>query len=287
MDSQRKGLGRGLASLIPIGRSEPPPPTSKENPRVPISQIIPNPLQPRKKFDEAKIAELASSIREKGIIQPLIVSLRDGKYELVSGERRFRAAILAGVKEVPVVVREVTPSEKLEIAIIENVQREDLDPIEEAAAYQELSDRFHYTQEEVARKVGKDRTTVANAVRLLKLPTKIREALQGGEMTVGHARALLGVPEIERQLYFADGVVREGWSVRELETRIASRRGGTGRRRAASMKALPQKLVQILDLLRRQLGTQVKIIPSGTKGKIIIEYYSELDLDRVCQSLIR
>ncbi len=295
MEAQKKGLGRGIASLIPVKRETPTPtpqvgaqPTTEGKGflMIALGDISPNPNQPRKFFDEEKIKELASSIKDKGILHPLIVTQRNGRFELVSGERRFRAAAVAGLKQVPAIVREAEPSETLELAIIENVQREDLDPIEEGTAYQELMDRFSYTQEQVAEKVGKDRATVANTIRLLKLPTKAKQALQSGQISVGHARALLGVSEIEKQLYFVDRIAEEGWSVRELEMRVASKRVLKPGRKSGELKALPPKFVSLLDNLRRKLGTQVRLVPSGEKGKIIIEYYSEVDLDRVYQSLI-
>ncbi len=288
MEAERKGLGRGLASLIPVKREEPSPLESKPYLTLPISQIIPNPLQPRKYFDDKKIEELAASIREKGVLQPLLVVRKNGKYELISGERRFRAAKLADLREIPVMVRELQPVETLELAIIENVQREDLDPIEEASAYQELIDRFGYTQEDVARKIGRDRTTVTNMLRILKLPLKVKQALQAGELTMGHARALLGIPEIEKQLYFVDRIIQEGWSVRELELRVASKRVlAPSRRKIKQVQPLPLAIVRIIDELRRCLGTQVRAVPSGKKGKIIIEYYSESDLDRLYKAFTK
>lgn len=287
MDLPRKGLGRGIASLIPVKREEETDEGAKPFLMLPLSQITPNPHQPRKFFDEQKIVDLAASIREKGILLPLIVTRRNGKFELVSGERRFRAAALAGLKEIPAILREAEAAETLELAIIENVQREDLDPIEEAAAYQDLMDRFGYTQEDVARKVGKDRATVANMLRLLKLPSKVKEALQSSRISIGHARALLGVPEIERQIYFIDKISEEGWSVRELELRIATKRLIGLSRRKRRLPSLSLALVQIVDDLRRRLGTQVRVVPSGVKGKIIIEYYSEVDLDRIYHTLVK
>src|SRR3989338_1782478 len=287
MDPQKKGLGRGLAALIPV-RREPISEIKEQKPflTIPLDIVVPNALQPRKFFDEEKIRDLANSIREKGVLQPILVTRRGDKYELVAGERRLRAAAVAGLKEIPVIIREVEPSERLELAIIENVQREDLDPIEEAAAYQELIDQFSHTQEQVAEKVGKDRATVANTIRLLKLSTKAKQALQSGQISVGHARALLAVPELEKQIYFIDRIVEEGWSVRELEARVASKRVLRLGRKGRELKALPSKLVHLLDSLRRRMGTQVRIAPQGEKGKIIIEYYSEVDLDRVSQSLL-
>jgi ParB family chromosome partitioning protein len=294
MESQRKGLGRGIASLI---RPVPAPaetsilpavtPSSAQQPyfKVPIGQVIANPNQPRKFFDESKIAELSQSLKDKGMLHPLIVTQKNGRYELVSGERRLRAARLAGLAEVPVILREAGASEVLELAIIENVQREDLDAIEESAAYQELMDKFGYTQEQVAQKVGKERATVANLLRLLKLPLKAKEALQSGKISMGHARALLAVTEIEKQIFFVDRIVEEGWSVRELEMRVAAKRVLKPGKKTREIKSLPPKYVSLLDNLRRRLGTQVRLTPSGEKGKIIIEYYSEVDLDRICQSL--
>lgn len=297
MDPQKKGLGRGIASLIPVKKDAPvTPPESLDAEgeqrnvwKVPIEQVVANPHQPRKFFDEEKINELAGSIRDKGILHPLIVTRKgDGQYELVSGERRLRAARVAALTEVPIIVREEAgPSEVLELAIIENVQREDLDPIEEGAAYQELMDKFAYTQEQVAQKVGKDRATVANILRLQKLSTKAKQALQSGKITMGHARALLAVPEIEKQLYFIDRISEEGWSVRELEMRVAAKRVLKPGKKTGEVKALPPKYVSLLDTMRRRLGTQVRLVPSGEKGKIIIEYYSESDLDRLYQSLVR
>lgn len=295
MDPQKKGLGRGIASLIPVKKEAPsaaPNPVSEgERPiwTVPIDQVAANPHQPRKFFDDEKIAELAGSIRDKGILHPLIVTRKgEGRFELVSGERRLRAAKVAGLAEVPIIVREEAgPSEVLELAIIENVQREDLDPIEEGAAYQELIDKFSYTQEQVAQKVGKDRATVANILRLQKLTTKAKQALQVGKISMGHARALLAVPELEKQIYFIDRIAEEGWSVRELEMRVAAKRVLKPGKKMGEVKALPPKYVSLLDTMRRRLGTQVRLVPSGEKGKIIIEYYSESDLDRLYQSLIK
>lgn len=293
MEPQKKGLGRGIASLIPskapIAPEASVPGDDKPFMTVPIDFVIPNPLQPRKFFDEEKINELAGSIKEKGILHPLIVAKRtDGRFDLVSGERRLRAARVAGLPEVPVIIRdEAGPSEILELAIIENVQREDLDPIEEGAAYQDLMDKFGYTQEQVAQKVGKDRATVANLLRLQKLSTKGKQALQAGKISVGHARALLAVPELEKQIYFIDRISEEGWSVRELEMRVAAKRVLKTGKKTGEMKALPPQYVSLLDTLRRKLGTQVRLVPSGEKGKIIIEYYSESDLDRLYQALIK
>ncbi|MBI2067160.1 MAG: ParB/RepB/Spo0J family partition protein [Deltaproteobacteria bacterium] len=302
---ERRALGRGLASLISTVKE-----TSYETPVVAtsmevrsgdgmrmvlVSSIRPNELQPRMHFDAAKIEELADSIRQKGILAPLIVSKKGEQYELISGERRLRAAQIAGLSEVPVIIREADSSEKLEIALIENIQRADLNSIEEGLAYQSLMERFGYTQEEVAVKVGKDRATIANMLRLLKLPSKAKEALQQGLITMGHARALLGITEIERQIYFLEKIISEGLTVRDLERRIADGRSvPRGRRRAS--KVLPDHLVEMVDQFRRLLGTQVHLLPShplkkgevlGDKGKIVIDYYSQGDLDRIYRTVTR
>ncbi len=290
----RKGLGRGIASLIPVRRDVGLVPASTDASNatrpyqiIPITSLVPNPNQPRKFFDEEKIRELTQSIQEKGVLQPVIVTKKGSQYEIVSGERRFRAAQAAGLKEIPTIVREMEAAESLEIAIIENVQRQDLDPIEEASAYQELLDRFGYTQEQLAKRVGKERATVANMLRLLKLPLKIKQSLQSGSLSMGHARALLGVAEIEKQLYFADQSIAEGWSVRELEARIASKRIiGFAKKKPRTLASLPPRLTTLLDGMRRSLGTQVRLVPAGQKGKIIIEYYSEVDLDRVYSKIV-
>ncbi len=288
---ERKALGRGLASLIPVSTVSPP---GGGVTQVSVARIRENPQQPRKMFNESKIEELARSVREKGILVPLIVSARDGEYLLVSGERRLRAARAAGLTEVPVLFRDGGDGERLELALIENIQREDLDPIEEASAYEMLIDRFGYTQEQVAERVSKDRATVANLLRLLKLPLRVRQALQSGQITTGHARCLLGVPEMERQLYFVEKIIEEGWSVRELEGRVAARRMIGIKSRVKNLKPLSPALVHLLDEFRRVLGTQVRILPGATKpggggkaGKILIEYYSEDDLERLYRIVVR
>ncbi|MDO8461289.1 MAG: ParB/RepB/Spo0J family partition protein [Deltaproteobacteria bacterium] len=291
-----RGLGRGLASLIrPVSSVAATVQTEVVNSPgegegakegsgyrwLAIDQIQANHQQPRKRFAEAAIAELTASIREKGILSPLIVRRSGNSFELIAGERRWRAAKSAGLTRVPVVVRESSEGESLELALIENIQREDLNPLEEAAAYQALIDRFSYTQEQVAQKVGKDRASVANALRLLKLPEKVREALWLGRVTMGHARALLGVAEVERQLYYCDKIVGEGWSVRELERVLSAGRPLKARLVNRRDKMLPPALQSVLAEMRRFLGTQVRLVPSGKGGKILIEYYGPDDLNRL------
>lgn len=296
---ERKALGRGLASLISGGAIRPqevsPMKPSSGFAQIPLDKIFPNPKQPRKIFDAKKIEELAQSIKERGILVPLIVAEKEGGYELISGERRWRAARQLALQEVPVLIRGVGTPENLELALIENIQREDLSPIEEALAYQALIEEYHYSQEEAAQKVGKDRATVANLIRLLKLPTKVKEALEEGKISMGHARALLSVEEIERQLYFVEKVEEEGWSVRELEGRIAARRTIGLKSPVKKLKPLSPHLIEILDQIRRVLGTQVRVLPAagkknqplGSSGKILIDYYSEDDLDRIYRIITR
>ena len=291
---ERKALGRGLASLIPVAAGETVSSPGGGVSSVPVAKLRENPQQPRKTFDEGKIDELARSIREQGVLVPLIASVRDGQYLLISGERRLRAARAAGLTEVPVLLRDGGDAERLELALIENIQREDLDPIEEASAYQMLIDRFGQTQEQVAQRVSKDRATVANLLRLLKLPLRARQALQAGQISMGHARGLLGVPEMERQLYFLEKIIEEGWSVRELETRVAARRMIGIKSRVRNLKPLSPAIVHALDEFRRVLGTQVRVVPGTTKqggggraGKILIEYYSEEDLERLYRIIVR
>ncbi|MBI4373834.1 MAG: ParB/RepB/Spo0J family partition protein [Deltaproteobacteria bacterium] len=297
---ERKALGRGLAALISSrAETETTTPVSTTGAgegrsvirTVPIDRIRTDSGQPRKTFHPESLKELAASIRAKGILVPLIVSQNGDRYDLISGERRLRASLIAGLAEVPVVIRQAEGSEKLELALIENIHREDLDPIEEASTYSLLMEQFGYTQEGVADRVGRERSTVANLLRLLKLPAKVKEALGAKQISMGHARALLGIPEIERQLYFLTKVISEEWSVRELERKIGSQRGFLRKSRPIPV-SLPPHLEGILDGMRRILGTQVKILPAGRKkgkfyGKILIDYYSEDDLDRIHKVIVR
>ena len=288
--SRASGLGKGLDALLPDdpGRGAGPE-------TCPIDKISPNPHQPRKGMDDGPLQELADSIRENGIIQPLVVREKeDGSgYEIIAGERRWRAAQLAGLSEVPIVVREAGEQARLELAIIENIQRQDLNPLEEAMAYRQLIDEFSLTQDEVARKVGKDRSTVANVLRILQLPDYAKASLSAGRMSPGHARVLLSLaqaPEAMRRLH--DRIVSEGISVREAEKSAKKMKQelgfGGGRPAAAKSRrtpeehALPESYCRALqnDLVRA-LGTRVRIVQAGSRGKVEIEYYSPDDLDRL------
>lgn len=274
---KRKGLGRGLGALIP----QAPGPRLLVERTLPIEQIDPNPWQPRAQFDDAKLQEMAESIREQGVIQPLLVRRRDDGYELVAGERRLRAARLAGLDSVPVVIRDIGDREALEIALVENLQREDLSALEEAAAYERLIEEFGLTQDEVARRVGRSRPTVANTIRLLQLPEEAREELRKGTLSAGHGRALLALQSAVEQTAFARETVRLGLSVRQLETRIRHRLQSRPHKR-------PEPDLHVADVenqLMRSLGTKIRILPRGRKGRIVIEYYSPAELERLIARL--
>lgn len=254
--------------------------------KVPVHLIAANRQQPRVDFNEESLQELAESIRRSGVIQPLIVTQSQaGRYELVAGERRLRASRLAGLSEVPAIIRHNVDSEELlELALVENVQREDLNPLEEAKAYQRLIENFSYTQDQVAQAVGKSRVTVANSLRLLQLPKVVQDDLVQGRMSQGHARALLALPDLQEQLLMRDRILQEQLTVRDVEAMIRERHGrvkSSTARGAASSRMTPQ-LRSLVDDMTRALGTKVVLKPrSSTSGALVIEYYSLQDLDRI------
>lgn len=288
--SSKSVLGRGVEALLPDADD-----TSGSDRyfSCDIDKIQPNPNQPRQFFDEEKLRELAESIRENGVIQPLLVSGEGGRYTLIAGERRLRAARLAGLDEVPVVLADGNGgSATLELALIENIQRQDLNPIEEAQAYARLVEEFNLTQDEVGRKVGRQRSTIANALRLLTLPASIQQDVAVGALSEGHARVLLRVKDdAERLRELRDRVLAEGLSVRALE-RLCAREGGEGATArvrqspgagaAASEDGLPASYCQDLTTqLTRHLNSRVRIVQQGRKGRLEIEYYSRDDLERL------
>ena len=279
---QKKGLGKGLSALIPgIDATR-----DTSNLQVEVDRIAPNPLQPRRAFDEAKIDELAASVRDQGIIQPLLVRRGSEGYELIAGERRLRAARKAGLKEVPVVVREASNSETLQLALIENLQREDLNPIEEAAAYQRLQEEFDLTQEEIAHRVKKSRPTVANSMRLLLLPREVQQEVARGGLPAGQARALLGLESEALMLAAAREVITKGLSTRETERLV--RRLKSGRKRRRREASLPDSNVSsLVERLQRSLGTKVRLVhrAGSGRGRVEIEYYSPADLERIIQMI--
>ena len=282
----KKGLGRGLGALIP-GASEPRLETDGGalSFRVEVDRITPSPFQPRRTFDEAKIDELAASIRNQGIIQPLVVRRKGDGYELIAGERRWRAAMRAGLTQVPIVVRDASDHEALQLALVENLQREDLNPIEEANGYRRLQEESQWSQEEMAEKVGKSRPAIANSMRLLSLPTEVQQEVSSGNLPAGQARALLGLHSEPLILSAYREVLAKGLSTRETEKLV--RHLLLGRRRRRQVPLIDPDLRSIVEELQRLLGTRVRLLPKArsARGKIEIEYYSLPDLDRIIQTI--
>ncbi|MFQ5737082.1 MAG: ParB/RepB/Spo0J family partition protein [Thermodesulfobacteriota bacterium] len=289
----KRVLGRGLGALIGGGGSggaggaaRPAASTGEGDRRrylsCPVAEISPNSTQPRKSFGEAALRELAASISENGVIEPLIVRRDSGGFELIAGERRWRASKMAGLSEVPVVVIDATDEQSLEFAIIENIQREDLNAIEEAEAYRSLADRFSLSQEEVARRVGKERATVANYMRLLKLPPEVKEELVKGSISMGHARAILSVEGHSAQTELCRKVITKGLSVREAE-RLASRGPSAGKRKGAGTQA--GAYVELEQELREIFGTKVSLKDRNGKGRVEINYFSADERERVLDLL--
>ncbi len=250
---------------------------------IPLGKIVPNPHQPRLQFDDAKLTELAESIKEHGILQPLVVTKSgNDTYEIIAGERRFQASKKAGLDTVPVLVRDATEQEKLELAIIENIQRHDLNPIEEAKAFLRLQEEFGLGQETVAKKMGKSRSVVSNTLRLLHLPIEIQRAISEGKISEGHAKALLSIENPEKQRAVFELILKEGLTVRETEIKVRSVAVGSHIR---SSVVLHPEILSRTEHLTEILGTKVKIAPSGKGGKIMIEYYSPEDLDGILRRL--
>jgi ParB family chromosome partitioning protein len=276
----RKPLGRGLSALI---STAPSPQENEELREIEIDLIRPGEQQPRNSFDEAKLQELAQSIRASGIIQPLLVRRRGGLFELVAGERRWRAAQLAGLTRVPAIVRDIPDENLLELALIENIQRQELNPIEEANAYRRLIESLGLTQEEVAQRVGRDRTFITNYLRILKLPTEIQSLLEQEKLTFGHARALLGVSDPQMQRRLAQRIHKNNWSVRETENRIRNLNSRQPSAAPPAHRLEDPNLRAAEAKLRRRFGTQVRIVAGrpGTAGRIEIEFYSPEDLNRL------
>ena len=276
----KRGLGRGLGALLSAT------PTDEDLLiEVPVGQIDANPNQPRKSFNAAMLDELVASVRASGVIQPVIVRRQGAGYQLIAGERRWRAARLAGLERIPAIVREATDAQSLELALIENLLREDLNPMEAAEAYQRLLAEFAWTQEELAQRIGKDRTSIANNLRLLRLPQEIQADLRAGRLTMGHARALLALASAAEQLRLRDEILTHEWSVRTTEDSIRAvgerARGaapGKGRRRSAELAALE-------DALQRALMTRVRIVGNDKRGKIEIVYATQDELDRLAELL--
>lgn len=285
--STQKGLGRGLGALLGDYSADPQPDAPQGTVRVPLQRVEPNPLQPRKAFDAEALQALADSIAEHGIIQPLTVRpIENGYYQIIAGERRWRAARLAGLNEVPVVVMEVDDKEAMELALIENLQRQDLNPIEEALGYQSLLNDYHMTQEQAAQRVGKSRPAVANALRLLSLAPEVQELLADGTLSAGHAKAILMLREAKQQLLAAQRIVNLQLSVRQAENLCRS---------MAKKPAEPPKTEEVqVDYiaeceksLSRHLGRGVKIVNGKHKGRFELEFYGQDDLQRLLDALLQ
>lgn len=294
--SQNYGLGRGLSSLIPpkkisepqkdfnyFGVANAPVNSAKGEEKstgveeVDVFRIGPNPHQPRLRFDEEKLQELAASIKEHGIIQPITVTKNGNQYEIIAGERRLQAARLAGLKKVPVIVREAGELAKLELAIIENVHRHDLNPIEEAKSYLKLTEEFDLNQEDLSRKMGKSRSAIANKLRLLRLPVEIQKALAEGKISEGHAKAILAIENPEKQRALFEMILKGHLTVRQTESKTKE---VEVKKHTRSVHIDPQ-LKSLEDRLAEKLGTKVKIAKAGNGGKILIDYYSEEELQNI------
>ncbi len=279
---QKQALGKGLGALIPDLSSL----DAKEKKalgimEVELDRIIPNEFQPRKIFDDEKLKELAASIKEQGVIQPVIVHRIGSNYGLIAGERRWRAARLAGLKTIPALVREATKRELIEQALIENIQREDLNPLEAAEAFRRLQDEFKLTQEDLAKRVGKERSTIANFLRILGLPKEVKQLLAAGTLSLGHAKAVLSLERQRDQMQVANQIARKGLSVREAEE-LAGRLKHPKKERTSKQDSA-YRVVE--ERLRKSLGTKVSISAGAKGGKIVIEYYSSEEFERILEKI--
>ncbi|MBM4466117.1 MAG: ParB/RepB/Spo0J family partition protein [Chloroflexi bacterium] len=278
--AKKRGLGKGLGALIPVSERGPT--------EVPLDAIVPNPLQPRQKLDLEALEELAASIREHGLIQPLIVSQATDaeaqRYQLIAGERRLEAARLAGLTRVPVIIREATPQEMLELALVENIQRADLNPLEQATAYRHLMDDFGLTQEQVAERVGKSRVAVANSVRLLRLPDEIKGSLAQDQITEGHARAMLALDEPDDQRKIWKAILKRGLNVRQTEETVRRLVAGP-KPKPADQPSSPETRA-LEDRFREALGTKVQLFRSRRGGRLVIHFYSEEELQAFYELIV-
>ena len=282
MTTRRSGLGRGLEALIPAG-------TEGEGPvfrNVPVNHVKPNPDQPRNRFDDTALEELAASMTEVGVLQPIVVTAVDDGYQLIAGERRWRAAKRAGLSEIPVVIRRATGDSTLVEALIENVQRQDLTPIEEAHAFQQLLAKYGMTQEHVARRVGKSRPTISNTLRLLLLPEEVQSLVDKGDLSAGHGRALVGLDDPAYAAHLADRAVKEGWSVRQMEKAVKIRRDLDSESTPGVRVLRPVEIIELEKRLEARLGAKVKISYRNEKGKLEIRFGSVEELERLYRSFI-
>jgi ParB family transcriptional regulator, chromosome partitioning protein len=289
--TETKRLGRGLEALLgPVSREHAEATGALRD--VPMASVRPNPYQPRTRMDEAELTDLANSMQASGLLQPVIVRLRDGTYELIAGERRWRAAERLGWSKIPAIVKEVDDRTLLTLALVENLQRDDLSPIDEAAGYRRLGEEFHVGQSEIARAVGRDRSTVANLLRLLQLPADVQAMVHEKRLSAGHARALLGLTDARRQSALATEAVEQGWSVREIEAAVAGKR--TTQRPAKrptagqhAPRSVTADVKRVEDALRKRLGTDVRVTARRRgRGFVTISYYSNDDLSRLLELIL-
>ncbi len=280
---KRPALGKGIGALLSSAAQE----GGKKYFSCPIEELKPHSQQPRKTFDDSKMAELVASIREKGVIQPLVVRQMADHYQIIAGERRWRAAQKAGLDRLPVVIQDVSEDWALEIALIENIQREDLNPLEEAGAYRHLMDSFDLSQEEIAKRVGKDRSSVANALRLLRLPDKVKGDLLANRYSMGHARALLSLEDDEDIVEASNEVLRKKLSVRDTEKLVKKIKtfGGPIPAAPPQMREVDPNLLELENSLRQTLGTQVRLASKGKGGRIEISYHDQDELERLLDLL--
>lgn len=277
-----RALGKGLSALIPEIAA-----VNKEEVAFLKTVLVKdNSFQPRKDYNDEKLDELKTSIKENGVLQPILVRKKDGVFEVIAGERRLRAVRDLGIEKIPVIVKDVTDQQALVISLIENIQREELNPIEEAGAYKKLIEEFNYTQDAVARSVGKDRSTVSNLLRLLKLPMEIQKKVSAGALSVGHARALLSVENVYDKKHLVELTIQKGLSVREMEKMVKSFEKGGERLKLPEGKN-PPEIISLKESLQKILGTKIDIKHRKKKGKIVIEYYSLKDLDRVIRLITK
>ncbi len=294
-DKQKRALGRGLSALIPQAAPAPaaaaPAPAEAAPPKngvlkLPIESIQRDTLQPRRHFDEAKLRELTESIKAQGLLQPILVRKEGSGYRLIAGERRWRASQAAGLHEIPAIVREVSEAQAFELALVENLQRADLNPMEEADGYRRLVEEFGLTQEQVSQRVGKERSTVANALRLLGLPDEVKTMVAEGSLSAGHARALLGLPRMPELIEAANQVAAKRLSVRDTEKLVQQAKAPKGGKDAGKPQKQSPQVKALTEELQRLLGTKVRIVEKGSgKGTLEVDYFSYDDLDRILKVL--
>lgn len=278
----KRGLGKGLGALIPMDEK------GDENiTEIPLKEIFANQNQPRKNFDEDKLKELAESMKEHGVLQPVILRKKTKGYELVAGERRWRAAKMAGLEKIPAIVKELSDADVMEIALIENLQREDLNPLEEAMAYKQLMDEFGMTQEELSKRVGKSRSQIANTVRLLNLEKEIKDLIADEKLTAGHARALLAIEDKNERIKLAKKISEENLSVRQIEEIVKVKSSKKNADKNKRNQDINPAFLDISEKLQGILGTRVKIKGSEKRGKIEIEFYSEDELERILETIMQ